>query len=46
MKAIDILVQEHVAIKDMLDVLTAAIHKMDRGETVNPDHLSSMVDFL
>ncbi len=46
MKPTEILKEEHVAIKSMLDVLERICDKLEAGEGVEPGHLEQVVEFI
>jgi len=46
MKATDILKQEHKAILQMLEIINAVCERLQAGQSVNPDHLEQIVEFI
>lgn len=46
MKATDTLIQEHQSILEMLKVVEVVCQRLERGDTINPEHLSGIVHFI
>lgn len=46
MKATDTLMQEHQSILDMLKVMEVVCQRLERKETIDPEHLSGIVHFI
>ena len=46
MRFIDILVEEHKAVREILDVLDVICKKLQSGERIEPEHIEGIVDFI
>lgn len=46
MKATDVLMKEHESILEMLKVVEVVCQRLEKGEKINPEHLSGIVHFI
>lgn len=46
MKATDVLIQEHDSILEMLTIVEAVCQRLEKNDTINPEHISGIIHFI